>query len=322
MLLPTSLVGSYPQPDWLIDRDKLSKQVPRVRADDLWLVGPRQARSGAGRRHAARDPRPGARRARHHHRRRAAARKLFQPLRHRARRHRHRQSRHHDQPQRPADPGAARGRPDPAQASGRGARPQGAARQYRPQDQGDRAGPVHHGQAGAGRLLQGRGSGGDGLRRRRQCRDQGSVRRRRRRGADRRAVDAAASGQGPAIRPQGAQPRARRRHRHGRGASVLRLCRRGARQAVGLFVPGRARGLEGPADLDRGGAAQARPRDLEGTAVEDHHSGRDRPVRHDGRDAGDRRRPHPAGAGPRAGKSGRGGAGLRHEIPAARGRLR
>jgi 5-methyltetrahydropteroyltriglutamate--homocysteine methyltransferase len=40
MLLPTSLVGSYPQPDWLIDRDKLSKQVPRVRADDLWLVAP------------------------------------------------------------------------------------------------------------------------------------------------------------------------------------------------------------------------------------------------------------------------------------------
>jgi 5-methyltetrahydropteroyltriglutamate--homocysteine methyltransferase len=40
MLLPTSLVGSYPQPDWLIDRDKLSKQVPRVRADDLWLIPP------------------------------------------------------------------------------------------------------------------------------------------------------------------------------------------------------------------------------------------------------------------------------------------
>jgi 5-methyltetrahydropteroyltriglutamate--homocysteine methyltransferase len=40
MLLPTVLVGSYPQPDWLIDRDKLSKQVPRVRADDLWLVPP------------------------------------------------------------------------------------------------------------------------------------------------------------------------------------------------------------------------------------------------------------------------------------------
>jgi 5-methyltetrahydropteroyltriglutamate--homocysteine methyltransferase len=39
MLLPTSLVGSYPQPEWLIDREKLSKQVPRVRAD-LWLVAP------------------------------------------------------------------------------------------------------------------------------------------------------------------------------------------------------------------------------------------------------------------------------------------
>jgi 5-methyltetrahydropteroyltriglutamate--homocysteine methyltransferase len=38
MLLPTSLVGSYPQPEWLIDRAKLSKQVPRVRAGELWLV--------------------------------------------------------------------------------------------------------------------------------------------------------------------------------------------------------------------------------------------------------------------------------------------
>ena len=41
MLLPTTLVGSYPQPDWLIDRAKLSKQVPRVRATDLWLIDER-----------------------------------------------------------------------------------------------------------------------------------------------------------------------------------------------------------------------------------------------------------------------------------------
>jgi 5-methyltetrahydropteroyltriglutamate--homocysteine methyltransferase len=41
MLLPTSLVGSYPQPEWLIDRVRLSKLVPRVRAD-LWLVAPDQ----------------------------------------------------------------------------------------------------------------------------------------------------------------------------------------------------------------------------------------------------------------------------------------
>ena len=29
-LFPTTLVGSYPQPDWLIDRARLSKMVPRV----------------------------------------------------------------------------------------------------------------------------------------------------------------------------------------------------------------------------------------------------------------------------------------------------
>src|SRR5262245_37515040 len=39
-MLPTCLVGSYPQPEWLIARAKLSKQVPRVRARDLWLISP------------------------------------------------------------------------------------------------------------------------------------------------------------------------------------------------------------------------------------------------------------------------------------------
>jgi len=38
MLLPTTLVGSYPQPNWLIDRERLSKSVPRVRAQDLWRI--------------------------------------------------------------------------------------------------------------------------------------------------------------------------------------------------------------------------------------------------------------------------------------------
>ena len=39
MLLPTTVVGSYPQPDWLIDRDDLKKRVPqRVRAADLWRI--------------------------------------------------------------------------------------------------------------------------------------------------------------------------------------------------------------------------------------------------------------------------------------------
>src|SRR5947208_822472 len=40
-LLPTSLVGSYPQPDWLIDREKRAKQMPpRARAQELWRVAP------------------------------------------------------------------------------------------------------------------------------------------------------------------------------------------------------------------------------------------------------------------------------------------
>ena len=42
MLLPTTLVGSYPQPKWLIDRARLATQVPRVRAQDLWLVDTRR----------------------------------------------------------------------------------------------------------------------------------------------------------------------------------------------------------------------------------------------------------------------------------------
>ena len=39
MLFPTTIVGSYPQPDWLIDRQKLAGRFPpRVRAKELWRV--------------------------------------------------------------------------------------------------------------------------------------------------------------------------------------------------------------------------------------------------------------------------------------------
>jgi 5-methyltetrahydropteroyltriglutamate--homocysteine methyltransferase len=39
MLLPTTLVGSYPQPEWLIDRAKLAGRFPpRVRAKELWRL--------------------------------------------------------------------------------------------------------------------------------------------------------------------------------------------------------------------------------------------------------------------------------------------
>ena len=40
-LFPTSLVGSYPQPDWLIDRARLAGRFPpRVRARELWRPAP------------------------------------------------------------------------------------------------------------------------------------------------------------------------------------------------------------------------------------------------------------------------------------------
>src|ERR671926_910510 len=39
-LLPTTVVGSYPQPNWLIERAKLGSKVPRVRAPEIWRVAP------------------------------------------------------------------------------------------------------------------------------------------------------------------------------------------------------------------------------------------------------------------------------------------
>ena len=39
MLFPTTLVGSYPQPEWLIDRQKLAGRFPpRTRAKELWRI--------------------------------------------------------------------------------------------------------------------------------------------------------------------------------------------------------------------------------------------------------------------------------------------
>lgn len=41
MLFPTTIVGSFPQPDWLIDREKLAGRFPpRTRARELWRIPP------------------------------------------------------------------------------------------------------------------------------------------------------------------------------------------------------------------------------------------------------------------------------------------
>jgi 5-methyltetrahydropteroyltriglutamate--homocysteine methyltransferase len=38
MILETTVVGSYPQPNWLIHRDRLGSKVPRIRAPEIWKV--------------------------------------------------------------------------------------------------------------------------------------------------------------------------------------------------------------------------------------------------------------------------------------------
>jgi len=44
-ILTTTVVGSHPQPDWLVDRDRLrSRLPPRVRARELWRVAPEHLR--------------------------------------------------------------------------------------------------------------------------------------------------------------------------------------------------------------------------------------------------------------------------------------
>src|ERR1700738_1742217 len=37
-LLPTTVVGSYPQPEWLVERAMLSKSVPRTRMHAMWRL--------------------------------------------------------------------------------------------------------------------------------------------------------------------------------------------------------------------------------------------------------------------------------------------
>jgi 5-methyltetrahydropteroyltriglutamate--homocysteine methyltransferase len=61
--IPTSLVGSYAQPDWLLDREKLRGRFPpRVRAQELWRVDPKyleEAQDDATRLAIADQERPG-----------------------------------------------------------------------------------------------------------------------------------------------------------------------------------------------------------------------------------------------------------------------
>ena len=261
MLFPTTLVGSYPQPEWLIDREKLLKSLPpRVRAQGT-VAHPRGvSRRGAGRCHHRSDQGAGGGRPGYPHRRRDPARELLQSLRHRAGRHRPRQPRHRARPLRPPQPGAAHRRSDPAQASGRSRRRQVSAGAHGQTDQDDGAGTLHDEPAGAERLLPRRGGGGNGLRRRGQRGDPRPVLSRRRYRPGRRAVHAGAAREGTPVWPSGAQPRARGNQRTDRSAHLLRLRCDRPPAPFRLLVPARARRLLVPAGLGGDGAIEPRLR--------------------------------------------------------------
>ena len=243
----TTVIGSYPQPDWLVDRALLSKGVPaRAAAGDL--AGARAlARAGPGRRHHRGHPRHGARRHRHHQRRRDPARELLEPLRHRARRRGRRPARGDHRPLRQPDPRAARGRAGAAGAAGGAARHAVPPPQHRPPGQDHPARPVHHGPAGQERVLPRPGGAGDGPGRRGQRGGPRPPGRGRRSHPARRAVAAQRSRGRQALRGARDQPRARGPHRADRAPPLLRLRGGGAPpEADRLLVPAAARGAPSP----------------------------------------------------------------------------
>ena len=102
-------------------------------------------------------------------------------------------------------------------------------------------------------------------------------------------------------------------------ASATRPSSTGARRAIRSCPSLR---FAGAAGLDRDRAVEARLLGAGEAAAEDDHPRRARSLRHDGRDARDRGGAHPPRARLRAARANRHRARLRHEVSAARGRLR
>ena len=171
LLIPTTVVGSYPQPDWLIDRAALEKHgVPRVHAHEIWRVPEahlKEAQDDATILAIGEMERIGIDIVSDGEMRRESYSNYFslalegidpeQPGR-------------GDRRQRPLDAGGAGHRQDPPQGQGRGRRRRVPRHARDARDQDHAARPVHDGAAGAERVLQGRGRAGDGLRRRGQRR--------------------------------------------------------------------------------------------------------------------------------------------------------
>ena len=165
-LLPTTVVGSYPQPDWLVDRALLKTGVPRVRMHELWRVKEpylKEAQDDATVL-AIRDmERAGIDIVTDGEMRRESYSNRFATAL---------DGIDNDNPATitnragPLGERAARGRQGAAPRPGRGRGHEVPAQAHVAQDQDDVARPVHHGAAGQERVLQGRRRDGDGLRRR------------------------------------------------------------------------------------------------------------------------------------------------------------
>ena len=322
-LLPTTVVGSYPQPDWLVDRATLHHHgVPRAHAHDMWRVPDdllEQAQDDATIL-AIRDmERAGIdivtdgeiRRESYSNRFALALEGIDADTPGELRSQR-----------RPGDESPSRRRADPPRGRGGNARCRIPARQRDAGDEDHAARAVHSVAPGAERFLPGRGRTRDGLRRRGEPGTARAEGHRRRRRATGRALGADRARQGHPLRDQGDQPRAGGdRGAHG-GASLFRLRRGGGEKPSGYgFLAELGDTIAQQISIE---AAQPRLdlgvlRDLAGKTImlgvldlndPDGGSGRD------GRGAHSRR------VALRRGRQAGSGAGLRDEIPAAGHRVR
>ena len=266
-ILPTTVVGSYPQPEWLIDRELLGTMVPRVRMPEIWRVPEawlEQAQDDATLL-AIRDMEragidiitDGEMRRESYSNRFATALDgvdIDNPATITGR-------------SRQAEPGAADLRADPAPAPGRGARRRVPAPQHRADDQDHPARAVHHVAPGQERVLRRRGGARDGLRRGGQRGGPRPQAGRRRHHPARRALDRDRARCRRALRAPGDRARLRRRAGNRRRCTCASAMPSSCTTRAGAATRSWSRSPTARRpDLDRGGAAQARSRRAEGIA--------------------------------------------------------
>src|SRR4051794_16220204 len=316
-LLPTSLVGSYAQPEWLIDRAKLAGRFPpRVRAKELWRVDPVHLRE------AQDDATLLAIRAQEE-----AGLDIITDGEMR----RESYSNHFATALDGVDidnPGTAldrSGHPNPVP------RIAGPIERVRPigvedvkflRAHTDRTikmtvGTVHDVAAGTERLLPGPRVGCHGLRGRRQRRDPRPARSRRGHRPAGRALHAGSPRGRARLRPGRAQCGARRSHRYDGRAHLLRLRGDHPQPTGGVLLPPRARRLLRRPDLHRDGTVGPGPRRARRPRRQDDHPGRDRPLHRRRRDGRHGRRPGPTSLRPHHAGEGRRRDRLRDEVSAA-----